>query len=73
MKRYKFIGQDGSMGFRNGEYYWGIVLTKHNTDFPKYYPEHLLFIPILVPNSVVVPYSSEETFNQNWEMMGKIR
>lgn len=64
MSKYRFIGKDGSMGYRHGKEYRGSLIYK--PDGPLFIPS--LFNPISLPK-VVIPYSSESKFFDNWEIV----
>ena len=64
MSKYRFIGRDGSMGYRYGKVYRGSLV---------YRSRGLLFVPSLFnPLSlpkVVIPYGDESKFFDNWEVV----
>lgn len=61
--KYRFKGKDGSMGYRNGSIYRGTLV---------YTSDGLLFIPSLINPirlpKVVIPYTNEAKFFENWEI-----
>lgn len=61
MIRAKFIGKDGSMGFRTGCYYW--VRIKED------YDKHWLWVRELF--GLYCPYTSTKTLEENWEIKHK--
>lgn len=69
MKRYKFIGDTRrGMGFINGHAY-DLQITKPNP-VQRFLSGHMDWrVIILLPR--FCPYSSEETFNQNWEFVAE--
>ena len=58
MKRYKFVGKNGSCGYSYGKTYYGFVKTASNG--------RTWFYP-LNPNRIIVPYQSLYNFYNNWE------
>jgi len=64
--KFKFIGKDGSMGYKHGEVYRGSVSTYSSVDGT------VLFIPGVWPfnifsKSMVIPYGSYDKFKENWQ------
>ena len=62
MAKFKFIGTDGSMGYKNGKIYRGSVDV--------FKDGKVVFIPGIFPfnlHRIIIPYSSLKTFKQNWE------
>ena len=62
MAKFKFIGTDGSMGYKHGKVYRGSVqvLTLGTTlFFPGVFPFNL--------HRTIIPYSNIKAFEQNWE------
>ena len=58
MKRYKFIGKDGSLGYRTGKIYWLIVNV--------YFDGYVQMSP-LNPRRNPCPYSNIDLFKANWK------
>lgn len=64
MARYKFIGTDGSMGYKKGKVYRGSITRFANGK--------VIFIPGVFPfnlSKITIPYSSIKTFEKNWERL----
>ena len=61
-ERYKFIGQDGSLGLKKGNYY---VIDLKTNIFTK---KVLAYIYFSERDVITCPYTSIKTFNQNWEL-----
>jgi len=64
--KYRFIGADGSMGYRTGKIYRGTLETKSSVDGT------VLFVTGVFPfniffRSYAIPYASVEKFYENWE------
>lgn len=62
MAKFKFIGKDGSMGYRHGKVYRGSIM-RHELG-------EVTFIPGVFPfnlHKITIPYSSIITFEKNWE------
>ena len=62
MARYKFIGTDGSMGYKKGKVYRGTITTLLNGK--------VVFIPGVFPFNlyrITIPYNNLKLFKQNWE------
>lgn len=57
MKRYRFVGTDGSCGYKHGRMYWGFTGWS-NGDY--------LWVP-LNPLRTIVPYATMGMFVNNWE------
>jgi hypothetical protein len=59
--RYRFIGTDGSLGFRKGRVY--------SVSIDKPGPRHAIEIRVLKTTGVGirVPYGSENSFGANWQ------
>ena len=62
--RYRFIGKDGSMGYRNSKIYFGMIEINHDGS--------VVFIP-LRPWAMVIPYDSLDQFLENWALPSKAK
>lgn len=63
--KYRFIGADGSMGYKHGKVYTGRI-------FEERYDGSLLFVTGAFPFflfNVTIPYDSKELFNRNWQLV----
>jgi hypothetical protein len=58
--RYRFIGEDGSLGYRHGRIYRLVLAV----------PGHGWPIEI-IDGGQFCPYDSEEAFSRNWEPVGQ--
>lgn len=56
----KFIGKDGSMGYRNGEVY----------NLKTYMHENMMWVKALGTRLPHVPYIYLESLLENWEILG---
>lgn len=66
MAKYKFIGTDGSMGYRTGKVYHGTLEESFDGR------DSFVFVPGIFPfnvfsRKVVIPYSSLGAFYKNWD------
>ena len=62
VRRYKFIGQDGSLGLKKDALY--TVGLKRSI-----FSERVLaYIYLTETKGITCPYSSMKTFNKNWEV-----
>jgi hypothetical protein len=60
-KRYKFIGRDGSLGLKKGNYY---VIDLKTNIFTKKVLAYIYDGKFIT----TCPYTSIKTFKQNWEL-----
>lgn len=59
MRRYKYIGRDGSSGYRTGKYYWARKIESN-------YTSSVWFVPLNI-NRKEIGYTNIERFKANWE------
>lgn len=60
MSRFRFKGKDGSCGYRTGKVYFATLI---------YDSRRAVYFYPLNPFRMVVPYSSEDNFFDNWEVL----
>jgi len=61
--KYRFIGQDGSMGYRNGKVYRVVIVDER-------YDGSLLIAAgnwFTLWSKPTIPYNSKEAFERNWQ------
>ena len=56
----KFIGRDGSMGFRTGETY----------NIKTYMSDNMMYVKALGTHIKHIPYTQLESLLENWEILG---
>lgn len=64
MRRYKYIGRDGSSGYRTGKKYWG-KLPFITTNW-KGEPQKVIFRPLNSKRQIII-YTDYNRFKADWE------
>jgi len=59
MRRFKFLGKDGSNGYKQGKSYWGYLNTKFGQKSVEFFP--------INPTRKPIRYTDLSVFTSNWQ------